>query len=194
MDGNRRNTPPTRLPVRSWRWVRWVGRLHWVEVVTALAAVALAAWQIVAVDPEMALPAVISVLLPVAAIVIQARFPGNGGTVVHVWSIAYLVLLCVGALIASRPDWLPHFQAISRKSDGWNQLELSTRRMFAWNGWLALTSVFFLSGTGFWRSLRRRLAGEESDLSIGTCLLALFTFWGLPLFTLVGMGIEIFLP
>jgi hypothetical protein len=182
-------------PSRS-RWGA-LKHLHWFEVVLALWSVALAGWQLTQIDAQLVRFAAMWLIPPFYAIYVQLR--GRPSAFMRGWSSVYLVALTVGDIIASDPRRLAYIEAIHPADTPfavrWNQLDVVSRRIFAWNMVLACASLFCLMGYSFgWRNVYDRIRHGRAELSLFTSTLALLTLWVLPAVVLTWFLIDMLTP
>jgi hypothetical protein len=178
---------------------RWgaLKHLHWFEVVLAVWSLALAGWQLTKVDPQLSQFVAMWLIPPFYAIYVQLR--GRPSAFMRGWSAIYLIALSVGDIIASDPHWLAHIKAIHPADTPfavrWNQLDVVSRRVFAWNMVLAGSSLFCLMGYSFgWRNAYDRIRYGRAELSLFTSVLALLTLWVLPGVVLTWFLIDTLTP
>ena len=178
-------------------WVRALpSRLHWVEIISAFAALLVAAWNLLRIDTGMI--GFVAFWLVPALLAMTVQVLPRVPLFFRAWSVTYLILLAAGALVASHAQWLPHFQAIhpgaTEFADRWNRLGLDSRRMFSWNMSIGGASIFYLAGWIVIRNLSDHLRQGRADISAATCILGLLTVWFIPGAVLTYLAVGVFMP
>jgi hypothetical protein len=151
------------------------------ESAAAIAALGVAMWQFLQIDPGLIGFVMVCMALPIIATITVARGRLSRGTAAA--ATGYLLLVSVGS-------WIGPYHAIFPGVGGehpggtdfaakWNSLDLTSRRLIAWNMGLTALAVWMgLPYVLFWRDLQRARRGLPAQLSSATCWFGLTVFWG----------------
>lgn len=137
-------------------------------------------WQFVLIDRSLIGFAVIWTMPLVIVVILETT--GRLSRRAWIVSTIYLLLVALGTGIGLHHEILPGLGAEHRGRtdfvDKWNRLDLTSRRLIAWNMgingialWLLLPYALFV------RELMRQARGLPAQLSSITCWFGLAVFW-----------------
>jgi hypothetical protein len=95
----------------------------------------------------------------------------------------YVFLLCIGSWIAPMHNILPGLggdhHGATDFANRWNRLEVTSRRLIAWNMGITCTALFLGLGYPYWFNLRQHRRGVQTAISRPICWFAVVICWGI---------------
>ena len=188
--------PPPIAPSAPVTWL--LRAAHWWRVAQrflVVSSLAAAMYQFVLIDPGLIGFAVVWTWPPILVVALDLfvpmrRFPR---TVVFL----YLLLVAWGSWLGKHPAFMPGLGGLhpgqTEFAAKWNQLDVASRRLIAWNMGLSGSLLFWTIGYALgWLPLTLRRRGVRTDISSATSVLVLVVVWGIFLLTLPILLLTLF--